>query len=191
MSETLFRFKTSASDAIENVVDILRPRVNSLVGDPVGSDSSSGASFMTSTVGKNPTIVRTNYNLDDAAYKLSQMARLCTNLHAMIKPLKTYLPPRLADALVIGVLGTSDKRFEGSLRRGQFTALGALSLDSDTRDLLAFAKGMLQSSEYSNSMAFYRACPSMAGLIQIAKLLNVDDLELVVDLISSSKRKAN
>ena len=189
-------YKTSASDAIENLVDILRPRVRSLVGDSVGSDSSSGASFMTSSVGKNPTTVRMNYNLDDAAYKLSQisegyMARLCTNLHAMIEPLKTYLAPRLADALVIGVLGTVAKRLEGSLRRCHFTALGALSLDSDMRDLLAFAKGMLQSPEYSNSMALYRACAPMARLIQIAKLLNVDDLEDVVDLISSSKRKAN
>jgi hypothetical protein len=189
-------YKTSASDAIENLVDILRPRVRSLVGDSVGSDSSSGASFMTSSVGKHPTTVRMNYNLDDAAYKLSQisegyMARLCTNLQAMIQPLKMYLAPRLADALVVGVLGTVAKRLEGSVRRCQFTALGALSLDSDMRDLLAFAKEMLQSPEYSNSMTLYRACAPMARLIQIAKLLNVDDLEDVVDLISSSKRKAN
>ena len=134
-----------------------------------------------------------NYNLDDAAYKLSQisegyMSRMCMNLQSMIQPLKSHLAPRLADALVVGVLGTVAKRLEGSLRRCQFTAL---SLDSDMRDLIAFAKEMLQSSEYSNSVALYRFCPPMARLMQIAKLLNVDDLEDVVDLISSSKRKAN
>lgn len=189
-------FKTAASDAVENLVDVLRPRVRSLVSDSVGSDSSTGATFMTSSVGKNPTAVRMNYNLDDAAFKISQisegyMARLCTNLQAMIQPLKMHLAPRLADALVIGLLGTVAKRLEGSLRRCQFTALGALSLDSDMRDLLAFAKEFVQSSEYSSSMALYRACTPMARLMQIAKLLNVDDLEDVVDLISSSKRKGN
>jgi hypothetical protein len=189
-------YKIAATDTVENLVDVLRHRVRSLVGDSVGSDSATGASFMTSSVGKDRNTVRMNYNLNDAAFKLSQigegyMARLCTNLQDMIQPLKIHLGPRLADALVLGVLGTVAKRLEGSLRRCQFTALGALSLDSDMRDLLAFAKEFVQSSEYSSSDALYRACTPMARLMQIAKLLNVDDLEDVVDLISSSKRKGN
>jgi hypothetical protein len=189
-------FKVAATDIVENLVDILRPRVRSLVSDAVGSEASTGASFMTSSVGKDRTTVRMNYNLDDAGFQMSQisegyMSRLCLNLQDMMRPLKAHLTPRLADSLVLGVLGTVAKRLEGSLRRCQFTALGALSLDSDMRDLLAFAKDFVSSEEYSNTMTLYRACTPLARLLQIAKLLNVDDLEDVVDLISSSKRKGN
>jgi hypothetical protein len=189
-------YNLAATDAVENLVDILRPRVRSLVSDAVGSDSSTGASFMTTSVGKDRATVRMNYHLDDAGYKLSQisegyMSRLCASLEDLIKPLNMHLAPRLADALVLGVLGSTAKRLEGSLRRCQCTSLGALSLDSDMRDLLSFAKNFVQSAEYSSNMALYRACTPMARLMQIAKLLNVDDLEDVVDLISSSKRKGN
>jgi conserved oligomeric Golgi complex subunit 4 len=40
-------------------------------------------------------------------------------------------------------------------------------------------------------VALYRACTPFARLVQIAKLMNLDDLEDVLDLISSSKRKGN
>lgn len=188
-------YENAAVAAVDGLVDVLKARVRSLVSDAVGSDST-GASFMASSVGKDRTTERMNYNLDDEAFKLSQisesyMTRLCSSLEEVIEPLKMYLIPRLADELVLGVLGTAAKRLEGSLRRCQFTALGALSLDSDMRDLLSFAKQCVCSTEYSSNIALYRACTPLARLVQIAKLLNVDDLEDVVDLISSSKRKGS
>jgi hypothetical protein len=69
--------------------------------------------------------------------------------------------------------------------------LGALSLDSDMRDLLSFVKECLDSPDLNSNVALYRACMPLARLMQIAKLLNVDDLEDVLDLITASKRKGN
>lgn len=66
-----------------------------------------------------------------------------------------------------------------------------MSLDSDMRDLLNYAKERLDSSELNSNVALYRACTPIARLMQIAKLMNVDDLDDVLDLISSSKRKGN
>jgi conserved oligomeric Golgi complex subunit 4 len=59
------------------------------------------------------------------------------------------------------------------------------------RDLLAYAKDRLDSQELKSNVALYRACVPLARLMQISRLLNVDDLEDVLDLISSSKRKGN
>lgn len=59
------------------------------------------------------------------------------------------------------------------------------------RDLLNYSKDRLDSNELSSNIAFYRACTPLARLVQIAKLLNVDDLDDVLDLISASKRKGN
>lgn len=59
------------------------------------------------------------------------------------------------------------------------------------RDLLNYAKERLDSSELNSNVALYRACTPIARLMQIAKLMNVDDLDDVLDLISSSKRKGN
>ncbi len=54
------------------------------------------------------------------------------------------------------------------------------------------AKDRLVSSEYNSSnMALCNACAPLSRLLQIAKLMNLDDLEDVLDLISSSKRKGN
>ena len=59
------------------------------------------------------------------------------------------------------------------------------------RDLLSYAKTKLDSPELKSNVALYRACVPLARLVQISRLVNVDDLEDVVDLISSSKRKGN
>lgn len=54
------------------------------------------------------------------------------------------------------------------------------------------AKDRLQSSEFNSSnLALCNACTPLSRLLQIAKLMNLDDLEDVLDLISSSKRKGN
>jgi hypothetical protein len=81
---------------------------------------------------------------------------------------------------------------ETSLRnKCEYTGLGALALDSDVRDLLHYTKDRLYGDEYQSQQAVAKACPPLNRLLQIAKLLNVDDLEDVVDLIGSSKRKGN
>ena len=59
------------------------------------------------------------------------------------------------------------------------------------RDLLSYAKTKLDSPDLKSNVALYRACVPLARLVQISRLVNVDDLEDVVDLISSSKRKGN
>lgn len=64
-------------------------------------------------------------------------------------------------------------------------------MDSDMRDLVNFAKDRLSSTDFHSNVALYRACTPLARLLQIAKLMNLDDLDDVLDLISSSKRKGN
>lgn len=53
------------------------------------------------------------------------------------------------------------------------------------------AKDRLVGNELHSNVALYRACTPLSRLVQIAKLMNLDDLEDVLDLISSSKRKGN
>jgi len=43
----------------------------------------------------------------------------------------------------------------------------------------------------SSNLALCNACMPLSRLLQISKLMNLDDLEDVLDLISSSKRKGN
>lgn len=210
-------FQVASNAAIESLESVLRPRIRSIVGEAVGSESSALAStsaaaaaaggFMASSVmsgGKamadraasTATTSRMNYNLDDETYNLQQLsegyvARLCTLLDELLNPLRTYLAPHLWDKLLLDVLGTVAKRLESSLRKCEFTSLGALALDSDMRDVLSYAKDRLHSPEYSSNVTITRACVPLARLLQIAKLSNVDELDDVLDLISSSKRKQN
>lgn len=191
-------FRLASNRAIESLVSVLTSRVRSIVSNSVGADSgTSTTSFsVIGTVkgGTDRATVRMNYNLDDATYQQLQlsegyMSRLCVTLDEIVRPLRLYLAPRLSDAAVLGILGSVAKRVETALRRCQFTALGALSLDSDIRDLLLYAKDRLDSPDLNTNAVLYRACIPLARLVQITRLLQVDDLEDVVDLISSSKRK--
>ena len=59
------------------------------------------------------------------------------------------------------------------------------------RDLLNYAKERLDSNELNSNIALFKASTPLARLMQIAKLMNVDDLDDVLDLIQSSKRKGN
>lgn len=139
---------------------------------------------------------RMNYNLNDEKYNLLQLSegyvtRLATALDELLDPLRVALAPRLWDKLLLDVVGTVSKRLEASLRKCEFTSLGALALDADMRDLVSFVKERLYSPDYASNVAVTRASVPLARLLQIAKLLNVDELDDVVDLISSSKRKNN
>lgn len=204
LKATVDTFKVASGSAIESLAGVLRPRIRSIVGEAVGAEgASSGAGFMTSSVmaggrtgDRGVMMSRMNYNLDDETYSMMQLsegyvARLCSLLNELLDPLRNYLSPRLWDTLLLDVLGTVSKRLETSLRKCEYTALGAIALDSDMRDLLAYGKERLFSEEYTSNVAVAKACPPLARLLQIAKLLNVDDLDDVLDLISSSKRKNN
>jgi len=203
-------FTLASDQAVESLLSELKPRIRAIVTDAVGSDQGVGqgvtaASGFSSVIGaggisNNSTdrqAVRMNYELDEDAYKMlevseSYVSRLCTLLDEILVPLCRYLAPRLADSLVLGILGTVSKRLEVSLKKCRFTALGALSLDSDTRDLIHYAKDRLMSNEFNSSnMALCNACIPLSRLLQISKLVNLDDVEDVLDLISSSKRKGN
>ena len=198
-------FKMASDATVESFVAVLRPRIRSIVGEAIGGEggtSSAASAFMGSSVmggGKTgeKITVRMNYNLDENAYNLQQLgegyvARLCALLDDLLEPVRQHLAPRLWDALLIGVTGTVCKRLETSLRsKCEYTSLGALTLDSDMRDMLHYTKEHLYGEEYRSNVAVAKACPPLNRLLQITKLLNVDDLEDVLDLISSSKRKGN
>jgi len=168
--------RTAANSAIESLVSALTPRVRSIVSDAVGTDSPNATSFMgTSVMGtvkgaSEKAMVRMNYNLDDATYQLLQlsegfMSRLCTTLDMLVHPLRMHLAPRLADAAFLGILGSAAKRIETALRRCHFTALGALSLDSDVRDLLSYAKDRLDSPELTSNFTLLRGCMYTFGSV--------------------------
>jgi len=199
-------FALASDQTVESLLSVLKSRIRAIVTDAVGSDHGSthaqagGFSLKvaaTSSDRFHHHSVRMNYELDEDAYQLlevsqSYVSRLCTLLDELLLPLCKYLAPRLADGLVLGVLGTVSKRLEVSLKKCRFTALGALSLDSDMRDLIHYAKDRLVSSEYNvSNVALCNACTPLSRLLQIAKLMNLDDLEDVLDLIASSKRKGN
>lgn len=200
-----------ASDAtIDSLDSVLKPRIRSIVGEAVGSEGSSSSAASTSAFMVSPVIggkasdrnahVRMNYNLDEEAYNMLQLsegyiARLCTLLDELMDPLRIHLAPRLWDILWLNTIGTAAKRLETLLlRKCSFTALGALALDSDMRDWVTYTRERLssQSAECAvSNLAVMRACPPLGRLVQIAKLLNVDDLEDVLDFISAMKRKGH
>jgi conserved oligomeric Golgi complex subunit 4 len=194
-------FKLASNSTIESLESLLKPRVRSIVGDAVGSDSSTFMGATSSVMGGGKSgdreMIRMNYDLDEEAYNLLQLSegyvsRLCTLLDDLLLPLRRHLAPRLWDTLLLSVISTACKRLETSLRKCQYTALGGLALDADMRDLLAYTKNHLQNTEhYGNSVAVTRACPALSKLLQIAKVLSVDDLDDVLDLIIGSKRKGN
>lgn len=62
-------------------------------------------------------------------------------------------------------------------------------MDSDVRFFINFVKERVDSEALTSSATLYKSCGPLARLTQITHLINVDDLEDVMDLISSSKRK--
>lgn len=186
-------YRNASHDAAEHLVAIVMPRVRSIVSECVGQDTSAGTSFMTSGTSV-VSAVKMNYCLDDAAYELLQisegyMTRLCQLLDELIDPLRVRLAPSLSDSVILGIIGGASKRLEAAIKRNQFTPLGALALDSDIRYFVNFVKERVDSEALTSSTTLYKVCSPLARLTQITHLMNVDDLEDVLDLISSSKRK--
>ena len=64
-----------------------------------------------------------------------------------------------------------------------------MALDSDVRYFINFAKLRFESSEFASNVSLFKACNPLSRLAQISLLMNVDDLDDALDLISSSKRK--
>jgi conserved oligomeric Golgi complex subunit 4 len=194
-------FRLAADSVVESLESVLKSRIRSIVTDTVGTEGSS-STFMgaSSVMGGSKTgdrvMVRMNYNLDEESYNLLQasegyIARLCYLLDEVLIPLQVHLAPRLWDNLLLISIGTVCKRLETSLRKCQYTSLGAIALDSDVRELLHFTKERLNAADFVSNVAVTKSCPALSRLLQIAKLLSVDDLDDVLDLISSSKRKGN
>ena len=50
-------------------------------------------------------------------------------------------------------------------------------------------KDRLAGDEYASNLAILKACNPLSRLLQIAKLLSVDDLDDILDLVSASRRK--
>ena len=133
MAPVVGSFTLASDQAVESLLSELKPRIRAIVTDAVGSDhgaahgvgAASGFSSVIGGGGKTSTdrhSVRMNYELDEDAYQLlevseSYVSRLCTLLDEILLPLCRYLAPRLADSLVLGVLGTVSKRLEMSLKK--------------------------------------------------------------------------
>lgn len=64
-----------------------------------------------------------------------------------------------------------------------------MALDSDIRYFTNFIKERIASPSLASYSALSLACNPLARLVQITHLMNVDDLEDVLDLMSSLKRK--
>ena len=203
-------FQLSSNATMEALETILKPRIRSIVGDAVGIHDTStfmGAVTTTTLGGGSKShfggdhgrgdLMRMNYNLNEEAYNLLQLSegyvsRLCTLLDELLVPLRKHLAPRLWDLLLLHVMSTVCKRLETSLRKCEYTGLGGLTLESDMRDLLSYTKDHLHSPDYNSSnVAILKACPALSKLLQIAKLLSADELDDVLDLIVSLKRKGN
>ena len=125
-------FTLASDQAVESLISVLKPRIRAIVTDAVGSDHGApqGTSGFSSVIGggaitttsNDRHAVRMNYDLNEDAYQLlevseSYVSRLCTLLDEIIVPLCRHLAPRLADNLVLGVLGTVSKRLEVSLKK--------------------------------------------------------------------------
>ena len=128
-------FSLSSDQALESLLSELKPRIRAIVTDAVGSDHGA-AHGVTASSGFSSVIggggitkastdrhgVRMNYELDEDSYKMlevsqSYVSRLCSLLDEILVPLCRFLAPRLADNLVLGVLGTVSKRLEVSLKK--------------------------------------------------------------------------
>ena len=206
------QFRAAADGAIESLESILKPRIRSIVSEAVGSESSSSTFMVSPVMGKqsNPSggmmgggggggnTTRMNYNLDEEAYNFLQlsegyMARLFALLEELVEPLKQFLAPQLWDSLWLSIIGTTAKRLETLLRKTNFTALGALAFDSDIRDFVSFTRGLLLSDQdkLASNAGVTKTCVPLGRLSQMAKLLNADEVDDVIDVISSLKRKGN
>lgn len=198
-------FTQASSRSVEELISTVLPLVRQIANDAVGQEvpsTSAASNFLGSPVlqvGGNATAGTStvlDYDLDDAAFELSQISegyigRMCSSLDELIEPLRVHLVPKLSDNLVIGILGGLSKRLEAAIRKTKFTPLGALRLDSDIRYLMNFAKDRIDSPELKSNVTLCKICPPLSRLNQITLLMNVEDLEDALDLISVSKRKGN
>lgn len=201
LAQVVESFNQASVRSTEQLISTLLPQVRQIVGDAVGQDgggtSATASNFLGSPVLAGgatvaPTVL--NYELDDESFELSQISegfvvRMCSRLDELIDPLRVHLVPKLSDDLLVGILGGMSKRLEAAIRKSKFTPLGAISLDSDVRYIMNFAKDRIDSSQLKSNVTLCKACPPLARLNQVALLMNVDDLEDVLDLISVSKRK--
>jgi len=192
-SPVLDSFKIASQSAIESLVNAIVPRVRTIANDAVGLEAQP-TSFMGKTAKTQPAAARMDYDLDDEAYERTQrhegyMNQALLSLDELLAPLTAHLLPSLSDSVLLGAYAAAAKRIEHAVRKSRVTALGALSFESDVRHFVGHAKERLYGAELRSTLGLYKACTPLARLAQIALLMSVDDLEDVLDLISTSKRK--
>ena len=126
-------FQGASARSMEDLVAAVTPRARQIVNEAVGQDAggsnagSAATNFLGSpvlAVGNNAGTAATvlDYNLDDDAFELSQISegyigRLCASLDDLVDPLRVHLVPKLADELVLGILGGVSKRLEAAIRK--------------------------------------------------------------------------
>jgi phage shock protein PspC (stress-responsive transcriptional regulator) len=121
--------KNSSDGVVDHLVNILMPRVRSMVNEFVGQEASGAAGYtnvLSAGVTSTMQNVKMNYNLDEKAFEMSQicesyMTLLCQQMEELIEPLRLHLAPRLADLVVLGVVGGISKRLEMAIKRVSFT----------------------------------------------------------------------
>jgi conserved oligomeric Golgi complex subunit 4 len=127
--DTVIESLKSASDnAVDHLVNILMPRVRSMVNEFVGQEGSGAAGYtnvLSGGVTSTMQNVRMSYNLDEKAFEMSQisesyMTLLCQQIEELIEPLRVHLAPRLADSLILGVVSGISKRLEMAIKRVSF-----------------------------------------------------------------------
>lgn len=126
-------FNGASARSMEELIATVTPRARQIVNEAVGQDGggpsagSAATNFLGSpvlAVGNNAGAPATvlDYDLNDAAFELSQISegyigRLCAGLDDLVDPLRVHLVPKLADELVIGILGSVSKRLEAAIRK--------------------------------------------------------------------------
>lgn len=189
--ESLKSATQAFSKASEEVIthleqQVLRSRIRGILSQSIGA----GNDTMTNILAKSTATdggVHMNYNVTEEGYNLAQigqgyMNRLLWMMDELLDPLRDHLDPHLWDALIRQVWDTVAARMEAALLEsdGGVTNLGAFLLDADVRDMVAHIKTKLQQDST-------RIGNGPGRLLQIAKLLCVDDLDDVLDLLASQR----
>ena len=127
-------YSSASLRAVEQLVSTLLPLIRNIIHDAVGQESTTGFS-LAGGASNNTTAIRMNYDLDDDAYEMAQISegyinRMCSSLDDTFGMFRVHLAPRLADILLLGVIGAACKRLESSIRRVSFISMIFLEVTS-------------------------------------------------------------
>lgn len=124
LSAVVDNFKNASDGAIDHLINILLPRLRSIVNEFIGQEAggSTGYTNVLGTGGTSTQNVKLNYNLDEKGFEMLQigesyMTLLCQQVEELLEPLRPFLAPRLSDILVLGVIGNISKRLESAIKK--------------------------------------------------------------------------